>query len=288
MTKPNESRVTVRVEVVVEGAGEAPRVTTIAVPSPGQSVRPRLPLEIHRPVPSSLGVPANTPVFAFGGKSCIDANGTAWTVFGSFPGKVWAKVYPDPNLNPNQSGFAVPPGDAVCDTPLGDGSWSFTQAKGNPVPGAVCDGISGGPNNCTLVVWYDFGSGIPCSIESTPFHGYCPGGSGASGSVSGMSGAGLGAHLPATLHATFTGALAALGTVSLAWNGATWLGLSGASGGALLAFLGNGSTYTMLSAGPGALFAVSGTPCSLAPFTWSAFGKALGSSSGAFDVTITE
>jgi hypothetical protein len=284
MTRPDESRVTVRVEVVVEGPGHEPRVTTFAEPGPhAERKRFFTPFRIIFPTPSTLSLPSNTPVFPFGGKQCIEASGTALTHQGSFPGRVRAKAYPDPNLDPTGSGFQVPPSDAATDVPLSDGSWSFTQAKGNPVPGAACDGVSGGPNNSTLVVWYDFGSGVPCSIESTPFHGYCPGGSGGSGSGSG----GFGSP-PTLLHATFTGALATLGTVALAGNGASWLGVSSACGGSLLAFLSDGSSYTLLSAGPGVLFAVSKVPDSTGPFNWSASGTALGSCGGSFTVTITE
>jgi hypothetical protein len=271
MTRPGETRVTVHVEVVVEGQGE-PRVTTVAAPTPAPPRRAVRRLEIKHP-PSG----GSLPVFPFGGQQCIEADGTAPTLQGSFPGKVYAKVFPDPNLDPlHTSGFATPPSDAAVDTPdPSDGSWSFTQAKGNPVPGAVCNG-SGSGNNNTLVVWYDFGSGTACSIEFTHFYGYC---------VSG----GVGTPPPPTLNATFTGALASLGTVALAYNGVSWMGVSSACGGGLLAFLGDGSTYTLLAAGPGVMFAVSNPPDSPDPFGWSATGTAMGSScAGNFSVTITE
>jgi hypothetical protein len=268
MTRPGETKVTVRVEVVVEGLGE-PRVTVAAPePPPRKAIKPLL-----------IKVPAggsSIPVFPFGGQQCIEANGTAVTDGqGSFPGKVFAKVFSDPNLDPlHTSGFATPPPGAASDTPDPvNGTWSFTKAKGNPVPGAVCNG-SGSGNNNTLVVWYDFGSGTACSIESSHFYGYCTSG-------------GFGSP-PATLSATFTGALATLGTVALAYNGVNWMGVSSACGGALLAFLGDGSTYTLLSAGPGVLFALSNPPDSTDPFGWSGSGTAMGTCAGNFTVTITE
>jgi hypothetical protein len=272
MTRPGETRVTVHVEVVVEGQGE-PRVTTVTAPSPHLLKHAIKPLLIKVPAGGS-----SIAVFPFGGNLCIEASGTALTLQGSFPGKVYAKVFPDPNLDPlHASGFATPPADAAVDTPdPSDGSWSFTKAKGNPVPGAVCNG-SGSGNNDTLVVWYDFGSGTACSIEFSPFYGYC---------VSGGLGS---APQPGPLSATFSGALASLGTVALAYNGVSWMGVSGACGGALLAFLGDGTNYTLMAAGPGVLFAVSNPADSPDPFSWSGSGTAMGSScAGSFNVTITE
>jgi hypothetical protein len=273
MTRPGETKVTVRVDVVVEGQGE-PRVTAFATPPTYRAKQAFKPLAIIHPAGGG-----SIPVFPFGGQQCIEADGTAPTLQGSFPGRVYAKVFPDPTLDPQHaSGFATPPSDAASDTPdPSDGSWSFTRGKGNPVPGATCNG-SGSGNNNTLVVWYDFGSGTQDSIDFTHFYGYC---------VSG--GFGSAPPQPTTLNATFTGALATLGTVALAYNGVSWMGVSSACGGALLAFLGNGSTYTLLAAGPGVMFAVSNTPDSPDPFSWSGSGTALGSScSGSFDVTITE
>jgi hypothetical protein len=273
MTRPGETRVTVRVEVVVEGHGEAPSVTTVSAPATTTRKGGVRPLEIIHPSGSGP-----VPVFAFGGNLCIEADGTAPTLEGSYPGKVYAKVYPDPNLDCKSSGLAVPPSDAVSDVPnQTDGTWSFTQAKGNPVPGATC--ANSGANNNTLVVWYFYGSGIPCSIECKPFQGVC---------VSGGARAGWPPSPPATLHATFTGALAALGTVALTSNGPSWFGVSSACGGAFLAFLGAGEAYSLLSAGPGVAFAVGNSANSCDPFEWSGSGTAMGSCAGVFNVTITE
>jgi hypothetical protein len=272
MTRPGETKVTVRVEVVVEGQGGEPRVTTFTTPAQPHPRRGIIPLVIVHPAGGD-----RIPVFPFGGRQCIEANGTAPTLMGSYPGRAWAMVFPDPHLDPlHQSGFSSPPSGAASDVPDPvDGKWSFTQAKGNPVPGAVCNG-SGSGNNNTLVVWYDFGSGAPCSIDFSHFCGYC------------VSGGSTNPAPPATLHATFTGALATLGTVALSWNGVSWLGVSGACGGSLLAFLSNGSSYTLLSAGPGVLFTAANTPDSADPFSWSASATAMGSCAGAFDVIITE
>jgi len=154
-----ENKVTVRVEVVIEGAGDAARVTTVErptfAPHAGGLVKPLL---IITPTPSS-----NVPVYIIGGKNCIEATGTSPVVMGSYALKVWAMAYPSPYVDPRQSGLSSPPYGAVSDTPTGSGGWSFTRAKGNAVPGAGLGGPSGAPNS-TLVVWYDFGGSTPLSV----------------------------------------------------------------------------------------------------------------------------
>jgi hypothetical protein len=275
MTRPGETKVTVRVEVVVEGYGEEPHVTTVTEPF-GRTPRRRFKvMEILNPGGGSL-----VPVFPYNGQMCIEADGECLTSSsGSFPGRVRAMVFPGPN--PSGLPSSPPPG-AASDVPTLDGKWSFKQSKGNPVPGATCGG-SGSGNNNTLVVWYDFGSGIPYSSESTPFVGYC-----VSGGPSG-SGSGIGVPPPpGTLHAGFSGALASLGTVALAWSGVGWLGAASGCGGSLLMFFGDGTSYTLVATGPGVLFSVTNSPNSASPFSWSASGSALGSCAGAFDVVITE
>jgi hypothetical protein len=278
MAEPN--KVTVRVEVVVEGAGAAPVVTV-------QKERPPF-RAIDSPQPS----PADTPVTQVGGVNYIAASGGSQVIANHFPRRVWALAYSNPNEDPLDHPFPDP--GAVSDTPGGGGAWSFSAAKGNLVPGAACDPVSGGPNNSTLIVWFDYGSASSpdyAVVASTPFHGYCPA-SGLSGATSGVSGPGfalLSARLRATvLHATFTGALAPLGTVTLRWNGAAWVGVSTHCGGAALSFLGLETACHLVSAGPGTAFVVAGPPGSFHPFHWSAAGTAVGAVAGRFQVTITE
>ncbi|HEX5273412.1 MAG TPA: hypothetical protein VFW33_23105 [Gemmataceae bacterium] len=279
MSGTGETRVTVRVEVVVEGGGREPRVTTWAgpfhAPSPG---RPRA-QEIINP---SGGDPV--PVFACAGGLCIDANGTAPTSSqGYFPIRVCAIVFPTPSPTIPSS----PPGGAVCITPNAtDGTWAFSQAQGNPVPGATCAPPSGSGCNNTLVVWYDFGGGIPLSIESRPFVGVCVSPSGSGPPLSGAHGPPP--PPPALLHATFSGSLAGLGTVALASTGAGWIGLTVNGGGALLAFGAAGSGFSLLCVGTLVQFLVSNAPDSSGPFSWSASGTLQGPSPGAFTVVVTE
>jgi hypothetical protein len=273
---PSQSKVTVRVEVVVEGGQATPLVKTF--------LKER---NVQYPQPS----PADTPVRQSGGVNYINAGGGSTVVLGHYPSVVYAMAYPNTTTDPNDPANATPPAGAVSDNTLADGTWSFTQAKGNQVPGAKCDGTSGAPNNSTLLVWYDYG-GSPhqYTVEAMYFHGYCPAGSG--------SGPGLGAEartvrvgcelLSTTLHATFTGALSALRTVKLAWNGASWVGETAGGGGSVLSFLWHDPVFQLLSAGPGTAFVVAGRPGSFHPFHWSAAGTALGASAGPFGVTITE
>jgi hypothetical protein len=133
-------------------------------------------------------------------------------------------------------------------------------------------------------VWYDFGDGSYPQSDYTPFHTYQPSSSGgAGGGVLALAAAG-----PALLYATFTGALAKLGTVILTWNGVSWVGESPAGGGCVLSLLGQGGAFQLMAAGPGAAFIVAGQPTVPPQFHWAAQGKALGALSGPFGVTITE
>lgn len=275
MAEPSANKVTVRVEVVVEG-GAAQVVTAGKLPQ-------RRLLTISSPQPS----PADTPVTKSGSGNTIAANGGSQVISSHFPRLVWALAYPNPNEGPFD--HPIPGPGAVSDVPGGGGAWSF-----GAVPGAACDPVSGGPNNSTLIVWFDYGTSTDpdyAVVSSTPFHGYCPG-SGPSGATSGVGGGGFAvqaARLRATvLHATFHGALAQLGTVSLRWNGAAWVGVSTQCGGAALSFLGQETGCHLVSAGPGTAFAVAGPAGSAHPFHWSAHGTAVGAVAGPFHVTLTE
>jgi hypothetical protein len=272
----NPSKVTVRVEVVVEGGQAAPVVTTY------EGVRP-LPraLLIERPQPS----PADTPVLLAGSMTLIEASGTSQLMLGHLPRLVWAKAFPTVYVDVSQ--HQTPDAGAVQDTPLSDGSWSFTQAKGNAVPGAAFDSTPHGPNNSTLLVWFDFGGSPPVfSVEGTPFHGFRAAGSGgfAPGWVKVAS-----SRLPAaTLHASFRGSAGDLGDVKLHWNGTSWVGMTQRCGGALLSLVWAEPNCHLLAAGPGVSFAVAGPPDSLDPFHWRASGTASGELAGPFEVVVTE
>ncbi len=283
MTKPGEGKVTVRVEVVVEGAGGAPVRTVVEVTQPTGPIIKQAQIDSPRPAP------ADTPVYSVNGNRVIEASGTSPQVGGSFPQKVWALAFCGLTVTPQQ--FPTPPQGAVSDTPLSDGSYSFTRAKGNAVPGACCDGTpgsSGAPNNSTLIVWFDFGGG-PSSFAtaSTPFHGYCPGSG--SGPALGSGPVVVGSQVvPALLHATFTGALAVLGSVALAWDGVSWVGETHHRGGAVLSLLGREATFQLQATGPATTFVVAAKPRSFRPFHWSARGQALGALAGKFEVTLLE
>jgi hypothetical protein len=246
--------------------------------------------------------PKDTPVINSGGQRFIPAHGNR--SMGSPPKPaviVRAKVYADPNLNPNDAQYKEPPADAPHDVPAPNGTWSFSATKNNLLPAPTCDADQGslgqGDNNSTLLVWYAFLGLDHWVIEDTKFHAYCPPGSGTSG-ASGTSGTPSGSGLigfgsqavPAVLHATFLGSLAPLTTVPLAWNGLCWVGMSPALGGVLLAFNSAGMTCTLLSPGPGIAFMVAGAPASFTPFVWSGAGAATGAGAGAgpFNVTVTE
>lgn len=286
MSSPDPLKVTVRVDVVVEGGQVQPVQTTVEDSRQQlirQLARPLVPLIIHYPLPSSSGSPNNTTVYPVSGQNYIEANGNCLTMSGSFPSQVWAMAYPNPSINPSMSGYATPTSGAVMDTPT-TGGWSFTRTKGNPIPGATYDSISGGPNNSTVIVWYYFG-GSPAvySTEYTPFHGYLASISGGSGSVNHS-----GTHGSVKLHATFTGTLSALGTVHLVWNGSIWFATPSGVGGSVLTFARIGSEYILILAGTGMAFTVTGATKSTSPFVWSGIGTAVGPVAGQFGVTITE
>ncbi|HWG45493.1 MAG TPA: hypothetical protein VN688_22205 [Gemmataceae bacterium] len=282
MSSSSDRKVTVRVEVVIEGGGEAPKVTTF-----GPSTTPLMvgsfvkPYQIIYPKPSMT----DTTVYVLGGQNYIEANGISPAMGGSYAQKVWAKAYPRPDASPDQSGLGMPPMDAVSDTPAGDGSWSFTRAKNNPVSACAADNKPGGPDNSTLIVWYQFGGSYP-NVEYTPFHGYL--------AVSGGSGSGAGSGLLVraagltVLHASFTDALASLGTVALTWNGASWVGGSSAAGGCTLSLVLIEDSCYLISNGPGTVFVVRGVPGSSGLSPCSATGVANGVCAGSFGVTITE
>ena len=292
MSSPGEDKVTVRVEVVVEGgrasveAGKPTSVETKAIESH------HLPLSsITHPSPC----PTDTPIVRqTDGVKYIEAWGDAQSMNGKYPWKVWALAYPMTGVTtamhptPDMANGAVSTGCSAI-----NGHWAFLLVNNNPVPGANCDGTpcaSGGSNNSTFLVWYDYGtpSSPNYSASATPFHGYCPG-SGKSDLAS-MSGAvAVGSfHLATTLHATFTGALAKLGTVALTWNGVSWAGESSAGGGSILSLLCHDGTFQLMSAGPGTAFIVAGQPRSCQRFFWAAEGTAQGALAGRFGVTLTE
>lgn len=272
MAEPSANKMTVRVEVTVEGGAGGAQVETFRKQFLQRS------LNIDYPLPS----PNDTPVTQVGGVNYIPARGGCQVLGSSFAQRVCALAYPNPDEDPADH-LSIDPA-AVCTTPGGGGGWSLSA-----VPGAACDPVAGGPNNSTLIVWFDYGTlTSPEVIAATPFHGYCPG-SGPSGGTSGAGSAGPAARpCAAVLHATFHGALAPLGTVSLRWNGAAWVGASPHCGGAALSFLAEEAAWHLVSSGPGTAFAVTGAPGPLDPFHWSAHGTAVGAVAGRFHVTLTE
>jgi hypothetical protein len=288
MTNPGQNKVSVRVEVIVEGGQDTPVVSAYAEGPCGTTDfgfdRPHgwhHGLQIITPQPTG-----NTPVRQIGGVNCIESGGGSPVVSGHFASAVLAKAYPSPSVDPLS--HSTPDVGAVS-TSVSGGAWSFTFAGGNPVPGAACDATSGGPANSTIIVWYDFGGSPRLYVtESTPFHGYCPGGSGGSGPASGPSHSAHRRVRSGTLYATFTGALAGLGTVTLHWNGAAWVGTAARGEGSAVSFLGTDPGFHLLAFGPGVAFALSGPPASYHPFTWSATGTAQGAQAGPFEATVTE
>jgi hypothetical protein len=282
MKKPADNKVNVHVEVLVSGAGATPVRTTVNVECPARSVIKSF-RQIDKPQPS----PANTPLCKVGPNLCVEASGKSDQVSGSFATTVFALAFCGTDVTTQQ--FPQPPLGVVSDIPDPDtGAWSFNVAKGNAVPGACCDGISGGPNNSTLIVWYQFDDDPPTfSADSTPFHGYCPGSG--SGSPGGIGKVVVGSQvLPAALHATFTGALSPLGTVALAWNGVSWVGKSSHAGGLVLSLTCRDAAFQLHATGPCTTFVVAGKPSSLRPFHWSVRGQAIGTLAGAFELTVLE
>jgi len=282
MTTPESGKVIVRVEVVIEGLGIPAKVTTSETAQPMAVEPPRQPLTERDSIkPLAIDpLSANVPVACvIGGQNCMEASGTSLLLGGTYAQVVKAMAYPTPNYPVP----ATPPAGAATDTPAGNQNWSFTCAKGNAVPGGKFDNILNGPVNSTLVVWYFFsGSGSTEPPDSCNFHGY----QGGSGSASELAIA-RGACGPAVLHATFTGALSSLGTVTLTWNGVSWAGLS-SGGDAVLSFLGHCGAFQLMSAGPGTAFIVASHPLAHQPFSWTAVGMAHGALAGPFGVTIVE
>jgi hypothetical protein len=280
MKKLGDSKVTVRVEVTVEGASAGPVKTTVEVTHPVGPDHDHFGV-IVKPEPS----PSDTPVFVIASQRCIESQGTSQQVQGHFPDKAFAMAFCGAAVDPAK--FPTPvSGSASADVDPSLGTWSFTVAKNNAVPGAdCCDGNAHGPNNSTLIVWFRFGSTF--SQASTPFHAYCPGSG--SGAGPGVAKVVIGSQvLPATLHAVFSKALSSLGTVALVWNGVSWVGRSAHSGGAVLSLLCRDSDFQLQATGPATTFIVAGKPKSLRPFHWTIGGVAVGTLAGPFEVAVTE
>jgi hypothetical protein len=277
MTRANDNRVRININVVVDG---------VRMPQPHELAQQRGHPEfglgillIDQPPSSTATSPANT---LDDGNGCIAANGTSpyastQAVWGLAYNNL-APVYPTSTRSPS----------AVQGTLYSDGSWSFSAAAGNLVPGALFDSNFNGPDNSTLVIWYQYQSGttLVWGYEPGHFHGYRPGGSG--------SGPGI-AAIPAhprikarTLHAGFTRGLARLGSVALKWDGVSWVGQSSDHGGCILSFQCNDSVCQLQAGGPAVAFIAAGRPNSFKPFHWSATGTAFGALTGDFAVQITE
>ena len=224
MENCNANRVTVRIEVVIEGTGEVSRRTTVEEPSRASMTADRIrPLEIVLPVPASSGVPADTPVYVISGRNCVEASGYVLTLMGSNPARVWAMAFPSPTIDPTHSGFGTPPPGACVGHSLGGWIVVFLPSKGQS---GARSGLGWHPGRAQQqhprrVVRFRRQSPF-CKIESTPFHGYMAGsGSGASAPGLACGGIVLSSHRSMTFHATFSGGLASLGTVPITWNGAT-------------------------------------------------------------------
>jgi hypothetical protein len=278
MSSPDPLKMSVRIDIEFAGAGSAPKIIKLSDGLPTITPSPDI---ITDPGPSLMMQSTDYTVTVVSGVNYISANGKSPVVGGQYANLAMAMAYPNPNLNPAQYQYANPPSGAVSDTPLGDGTWSFTATKYNLVPGSGADSIVGGANNSTLIVWYSYGGSPPqftCQ-DSTPYHGYLPAGLAQRRMVRGPS-----AGTPATLFATFSGALAAFGSLALNRNGECWFATPPGAGGSILSFQPVGSEYALLLSGPGLTFAVAGQTTSNAPFNWS--GK--GNLPGSFGVTVTE
>lgn len=275
--------VTVRVEVVVGGVRQSTtppkhklQMTTIPQPAP-----------------------ARTPVRMAGGTNYICAVGNL-TV--GTPAKaarvVWAKVYP--GLVPLANIPERPDVGAVSCTPQGDGVWRFDRfghtaaglpelAHGSELPGAVCDLTGTVADNNTLAVWYDFDDLDGYEIERTPFYVPCPIGSGSGPAMALVPTPSCSVPIPATLFATFVGALAGMGTVTLTWNGTNWAGFASGCGDAnLIIFTFDNPGFSLLCLGLTLFTLTSAAPDSCCPYSWTGTGIALGVCTGDFTVTITE
>ena len=277
MSSPEPIKVTVRVDVVVEGGTAQPVVRTIET-HPNPAGKPRLTfLRVDIPSASTLSPETDYPLYSASGGYLLEASGECLTNGGSFPGLVFAKAYPDPNLDPNNAAYDAPPSDAAVTCPLGNGNWSFSRSQGNSIPGAVPDNVPSGANNNTLIVWFDFGNTNPkYSKESTPFHGIL--------STNTLLGCATGG---ATRYATFSGALARFGTVALSWNGVNWFGTPPGMKGSALSLVKTCTDYILVLAGPEIGFTATGQASSNSPFVWCGSGVATPQGQ-AFSVTITE
>ena len=293
--KPSQSKVSVHVDVFVDGA----KVTTPPRrQSLSQAVFSFVPFSIVQPTTAG-----DTPVIRSAGINYIEASGASLFTFGHYPLNVYAKAFPQPNISPADPANWEPPFNpdgsvgptAVSTVPNADGTWAFRAGNtppGNAVPGAFADSTPNGAVNSTLLVWYEYGITFDggqfqyvYSVERANFHGYIPGGSGSMP----VAFAATPAHLPAMkLVASFTGALSALGSVNLSWNGASWVGTSSHGGGSVLSLSHVDHVYQLLCAGPAASFIVAGSATSFRPFGWGATGTAVGHLHGSFKVTITE
>lgn len=276
MSNSRQDRLTVRVEVVVEGG----RSTTIATPfAEGRAWYGHF---ITYPYSYS----SNTPVVCQrSGVYYIEAWGESPSDH-PLPAKVWAYAYQPAGVS--TTAHPDPDPKAVWTKPTSTGHWSFHLSDNNPVPGAANpESASGGSNNSTLLVWWDDGNMI-YNRDNRDFYSYNPGSIPECPTTMGCTYAVGSPHVPATLHATFTGALAKLGNVRLNWNGVSWVGESPLGGGCVLSLLGHGGAFQLMAAGPGAAFIVGGQPKVPPRFHWVAEGKAMGALSGPFGVTITE
>ncbi|HEY7313849.1 MAG TPA: hypothetical protein VH643_31150 [Gemmataceae bacterium] len=285
MSNPGQDKVTVRVEVVIEGG----RTSSVEMRSSGRLKG------TYGYIKYPTSASDNTPIVRqTGGKNYIEAYGDSPMYYGAYPSRVWALAYPTKDVDP--AAHPKPDGDALSTfIDKSTGNWSFLlrQSQNNPVPNANCCATPcplEGDDNSTLLVWWDCSTSSSMDIrhvEAKHFYGYCPG-SGGWGLPFTPGRVAVGSqHLPRTLHATFTEALAKLGRVTLTWNGVRWVGES-IAGGSLVSLLCHDGMFELMSAGPGAAFIVAGQPTVHPRFHWSVKGTALGTLSGHFGVTLTE
>jgi hypothetical protein len=277
MSHTDDGKTVVRVEVEV-GAGK-PKVTVDNI----------VVYESQRFVPRPLTASFSIPVCFNGTTGFINWSGDSPVMNSQYAGSIQAIVVPGA-VDPTLKTYATPLTGAVTGQMGLSGSYSFDQSLGNPIPGAQCGSGSAGAN--TLLVWFNFG-GSPTlyAIEATQFRGKCVGSCGSGGSGGSLSGSAVqigDMEHPHTLVATFTGALACLGTIKLAWNGVSWIGESSSGGGTIISFQCHKKTYQLLACGPGASFVLAEEPLKDHPFMWSASGKSIGTHAGTFKVTILE
>lgn len=266
MTKPIAPKVSIRLEILIDGE----EITT-RLPEPKTKDHERY-RRITRPMNGG-----DTPVVVINGINHIAANGESPMQGENYPRQVKARAYPDVNAIPTFN----PPGNAVTGILLNNGAdWRFTQADGNLIPEAKCDAISNGPANSLLAIWYEYASGAQ-SLETTPFHGYCPPQS--SAPIPPMN------CCPGstTLFANFTGSLSPLGSVKLSWNGLSWTATEPKHG-LILTLSSVGGVYQLQGAGRGSAFILAGTPVTAKPLVLSARGNSVGDLLGDFTVTVTE